>query len=124
MSNTLYRVISAVKDRIAPKILNKTAAYTVKANELLYGAVLANSGATGPVVFTIPAAQPGMRLTAAVIVAQNLTLDLPTGDTIRALATSGQTATNAAIGSTMQLVCVVPNVWEAIGVPDGTWIYA
>jgi hypothetical protein len=124
MSNTLYRVIQKVKSRIIPTVLVKTANYTVKADELLYGAVLANSGASGAVVFALPAAQPGMRLTVAVVAAFNLTIDLPTGDTIRSLATSGQTATNAVAGSTMQLVCVVPNVWEAIGVPDGAWIYA
>jgi len=124
MSNTLYRVIQRVKGRIIPTVLNKTANYTVKADELLYGAVLANSGATGAVVFALPAAQPGMRLTATVVAAFNLTLDLPTGDTIRALATSGQTFSADAAGETLQLVCVVPNVWESVGVPDGTWTAA
>lgn len=125
MSNTLYRVIQAVKGRIAPKILNKTAAYTVSADELLFGgAVLANSGATGAVVFALPAAQPGMRLTATVVAAFNLTLDLPTGDTIRGLATSGQTFSADAAGETLQLVCVVPNVWESVGAVDGTWTAA
>lgn len=114
-----------VKGRIAPKILNKTAAYTVKADELLFGgAVLANSGASGAVVFTLPAAQPGMRLTATVIAAQALTLDLPSGDTIRSLATSGQTFTADAAGETLQLVCVVANVWESVGAADGTWTAA
>ena len=125
MSNTLYRVIQTVKGRIAPTILNKTANYTVKADELLFGgAVLANSGAAGAVVFALPAAQPGMRLTATVIAAQALTLDLPVGGTIRALATSGQTFTADAAGETLQLVCVVPNVWESVGAADGTWTAA
>ena len=124
MSATLYRVIERVKGRIIPTILNKTANYTVKADELLYGAVLANSGATGAVVFALPAAVPGMRLTATVIAAYNLTLDLPTGDTIRGLATSGQTFSADAAGETLQLVCVVPNVWESVGAADGTWTAA
>lgn len=124
MSNTLYRVIQTVKGRIIPTILNKTAAYTVKADELLYGAVLANSGATGAVVFTLPSAQPGMRLTATVIAAFNLTLDLPTGDIIRGMTTSGQTVSADAAGETLELVCVVPTVWELIGAVDGTWTAA
>jgi len=124
MSKTLYRVIERVKGRIIPTILNKTADYTVTADELLYGAVLANSGASGAVVFALPAAQPGMRLTVTVIAAQALTLDLPTGDTIRSLATSGQTFTADAAGETLQLVCVVPNVWESVGAADGTWTAA
>lgn len=122
MSNTLFRVISAVKGRIAPKILNKTAAYTVTADDLLFGGgVLANSGAAGAVVFALPAAQPGMRLTACVKANFNLTLDLPTGDTITGLATSGQTFSADLIGETLLLVCVVPNVWESVGAVDGTW---
>ena len=124
MSNTLYRVIQKVKSRIIPTVLVKTANYTVKADELLYGAVLANSGASGAVVFALPAAQPGMRLTATVVAAFNLTLDLPTGDTIRALATSGQNFSADAAGETLQLVCVVPNVWESVGAVDGTWTAA
>jgi hypothetical protein len=123
-NNALYRVTQRVKGRIIPTILNKTANYTVKADELLYGAVLANSGASGAVVFALPAAQPGMRLTATVIANQNLTLDLLTGDTIRTLATSGQTFSASAAGATLQLVCVVPNVWESVGAPDGTWTAA
>lgn len=123
MSNTLYRVISRVKGRIAPKTLNKTVNYTVTADDLLFGgAVLANSGATGAVVFALPAAQPGMRLTATVVANLALTLDLPTGDTIRVLApVSGQTYTASVAGSTLLLVCVVPNVWEAVGAADGAW---
>ena len=125
MSNTLYRVISRVKGRIAPKALNKTVNYTVTADDLLFGgAVLANSGATGNVIFALPAAQPGMRLTATVVANLNLTLDLPTGDTIRLLATSGQLYTASVAGATLLLVCVVPNVWESVGAVDGTWTAA
>jgi hypothetical protein len=123
--SVLYRVINRVKGRIAPTILNKTANYTVTADDLSFGgAVLANSGASGAVVFALPAAQPGMRLTATVIAAQALTLDLPATDTIRALATAGQTFTADAAGETLQLVCVVANVWESVGAADGTWTAA
>jgi len=123
--SSLYRNIKAVKGRVAPKILNKTANYTVTVDDLQQGgAVLANSGASGAVVFALPSAKPGMRLTATVIANFNLTLDLPAGDTIRALATSGQTFSADAAGETLQLVCVVPTVWESIGAPDGTWTAA
>lgn len=123
--NALSRIIGKVKTRLQPRILNKTANYTVKIADLLNGgAVLANSGATGAVVFALPSAQPGMKLTATVIANQNLTIDLPTGDTIRALATSGQTFSADAAGETLQLVCVVPTVWESVGAPDGTWTAA
>lgn len=121
----LYRIIGNVRTRLQPRILNKTANYTVTESDLYHGgAVLANSGASGAVVFTLPSAKPGMKLTATVIAAQNLTLDLPTGDTIRALATSGQTFSADAAGETLQLVCVVPTVWESVGAPDGTWTAA
>ena len=114
-----------MKGRIAPKTLNKTVNYTVTADDLLFGgAVLANSGAIGAVVFALPAAQPGMRLTATVVANLALTLDLPTGDTIRALALSGQTCTASVAGATLVLVCVVPNVWESVGAADGAWIFA
>lgn len=119
--SVLYRVINRVKGRIAPTILNKTANYTVTANDLSYGgAVLANSGASGAVEFLLPAAQPGMRLTATVIAAQSLTIDLPTGDIIRGVATSGQKYTADAATESLQLVCVVPNVWEPVN-SVGTW---
>lgn len=121
----LYRILGHVRTRLQPRILNKTADYTVTETDLYNGgAVLANSGASGAVVFALPSAKPGMKLTATVIAAQALTLDLPTGDTIRALATSGQTFTADAAGETLQLVCVVPTVWESVGAPDGTWTAA
>jgi hypothetical protein len=121
--NVLYRVINTVKGRIAPAILNRTVpSTTVKADQLLFGgAVLSNAGATGPTVFALPVAQPGMRLTAAVAANLNLVLDLPTGDTIRGLATSGQTYSADAVGETLQLVCVVPTIWESLGAVDGVW---
>lgn len=124
MSNTLYRVIQRVKGRIIPTILNVTANTTITADQALYGVVVGNSGASGEVVVTPPAAQPGMRITLCVIASQNLKLDLPTGDTIRGLATSGQTFSADLAGETLQLVCVVPNVWESVGAADGTWTAA
>ncbi len=121
----LFRNIQYVKGRITPTVLNKTADYTVKADELFHtGAFLGNSGASGAVVFTLPSAKPGMSLTATVIAAFNLTLDLPTGDTIRGLATSGQTFSADAAGETLRLICVVPTVWESVGAVDGTWTAA
>lgn len=123
--NALSRIVGKVKTRLQPRILNKTANYTVKIADLLDGGcVLANSGATGAVVFALPSAKPGMQFTATVIANQALTLDLPTGDTIRGLATSGQTYSADAAGETFQAVCVVPTVWESVGAADGTWTAA
>lgn len=122
--STLYRVIERVKGRIIPTILNVTANTTITADQALYGVVVGNSGASGEVVITPPAARPGMKITLCVIAAQSLKLDLPATDTIRALATAGQTFAADAAGETLQLVCVVPNVWESIGAADGTWTAA
>jgi hypothetical protein len=123
-NNALYRVIKRVKGRIIPTTINSTSNRTISKDEALYGVVVSNAGASGEVVITPPAAVPGMRLTLCVAAAQNLKLDLPTGNTIRGLATSGQTFSADAVGETLQLVCVVPNVWESVGAADGTWTAA
>jgi len=124
MSNTLYRVIQRVKGRIIPTVLNKTANYTVKADEALYGAVVSNIGATGEVIFSLPAAVPGMRVNAIVQAAQLLTLDPVDGDIIHGTVGVAQTEDVAikanAVGETVQLVCLVTGKWY-VAAYTGTW---
>lgn len=120
----LFRVIGRVKNRITPRVLNKTSNYTVTADDLSFGgALLSNSGATGAVVFALPAAVPGMRLFAAVNANFNLTLDLPTGDVIAGLATSGQTFSADLIGESLHLTCAVAGIWTRVAL-NGTWTAA
>jgi hypothetical protein len=124
MSNTLYRVIQRVKGRIIPTVLNKTANYTVKADEALYGTVVSNIGATGEVIFSLPAAVPGMRVNAIVQSPQLLTLDPVDGDIIHGIAGVAQTEDVAikanAVGETVQLVCLVTGKWY-VAAYTGTW---
>lgn len=121
----LLSILNSYRGRIGPTVINATENTTISANDAKYGGVVvSNSGATGTVVITPPTAAPGMRITLCVVANQALTFDLATGQTIRALATSGQTFTADAAGETLQLVCVVPNVWESVGAADGTWTAA
>lgn len=124
MSNTLFRVIQKVKSRIIPTVLVKTSAYTIKADEALYGCVVSNIGASGEVIFSLPTAAPGMRVNAIVQAAQLLTLDPVDGDIIYGIAGVAQTEDVAikanAIGETVQLVCLQANKWLIVAY-TGTW---
>lgn len=119
-----YRIGQRIKARITRRVLNKTANYTVTADDLSFGgALLSNSGATGAVVFALPAAKAGMSLIAAVNAAFNLTLDLPASDVISGLATAGQTYSADAAGESLYLVCAVDGIWTRVAL-NGTWTAA
>lgn len=119
-----YRILQRVKGRIARRVLNKTANYTVTADDLSFGgALLSNAGATGAVVFALPSAKAGMSLIANVHANFNLTIDLPTGDTIAGLATSGQTFSADALGESLHLTCSADTVWTRVAL-NGTWTAA
>lgn len=104
-------------------ITSATTPVTVTAAQLTKHAILTNTKADGAVVFTLPAATAGMRLTGVVGVAQGLTLDLPTGNTIAGNATSGQTFTADALGESIQLICLVDGRWDVLA-KTGTWTAA
>ena len=104
-------------------ITSATTPVVVTAAQLNKHAILTNTKADGAVVYTLPAATAGMRLTGIVGVAQGLTLDLPTGDTIAGTATSGQTLTADALGESIQLICIVDGRWDVLA-KTGTWTAA
>jgi hypothetical protein len=104
-------------------ITSATTPVVVTAAQLTKHAILTNTKADGAVVWTLPAAEAGMRLTAVVGVTQGLTLDLPTGGTIAGTATSGQTLTADALGESIQLICLVDGRWDVLA-KTGTWTAA
>lgn len=85
--------------------------------------VFTNTGATGQVTATLPAASAGLAFEFAVTVAQNLVLQAATGDTIRiagSVSTAGGTATANTVGNTLRIVAVDNTQWIATAV-NGTW---
>lgn len=104
-------------------ITSATTPVVVTAAQLTKHAILTNTKADGAVVWTLPAAAPGMRLTAVVGVAQDLTLDLPATDTIAGNATAGQTFSANALGESLELICLVAGRWDVLA-KTGTWTAA
>ena len=118
------RVATLENEGAQPVVITSgTTPVVVTAAQLTKHAFLTNTKADGAVTFTLPAATAGMRLTAVVGVAQGLTLDLPTGDTIAGNATSGQTFTADALGESLQLTCLVAGRWDVLA-KTGTWTAA
>ena len=103
----------------------KTADYTVTATDA-QAKVFHNTGAAGTVIFTLPAASAGLRVTFIVTAAQILNIKTGTTDTIR-VAASVSTATTGSvqastIGNTLTLVCIGTQ-WVAESYV-GTWTVA
>lgn len=97
----------------------------VTAEQALAGAVVSNLGASGAVAFTLPAAVPGMRVTAIVQVAQELQLDPNGTETIALPSTgvqgaAGKYLTANALTETVQLICLTAGTWDCITY-EGTW---
>ena len=102
-----------------------TADATLTAAQLRAGVVVSNKGATGAVVVTLPAALPGMRLTAIVETAQELRLNPQDDETIALPSTAVQGAagkyiTADAATEHVNLVCVTAGDWSVAGY-SGTW---
>ena len=124
LKRTTDRVLVLESEGAQPVVITSaTTPVAVTAAQLTKHAILTNTKADGAVTFTLPAAKAGMRLTGVVGVAQGLTLDLPTGNTISGSATSGQTFTADALGESLQLVCLVDGRWDALA-KTGTWTAA
>lgn len=103
----------------------KTGDYTVTAADA-QAKVFHNTGAAGTVIFTLPTASAGLRVTFIVTVAQILRVITGTTDTIRvaagvSTATTG-TVSASTIGNTLTLVCVGTQ-WVAESYV-GTWTVA
>lgn len=103
----------------------KTADYTVTATDA-QAKVFHNTGAAGTVVFTLPAASDGLRVTFIVTVAQILNIKTGTTDTIRVAAAVSTATTGSVqastIGNTLTLVCLGTQ-WVAESYV-GTWTVA
>lgn len=103
----------------------KTADYTVTATDA-QAKVFHNTGAAGTVIFTLPTAAAGLRVTFIVTAAQILRIFTGTTDTIR-VAASASTATTgyvqaSTIGNAITLVCIGTQ-WVAESYV-GTWTVA
>jgi hypothetical protein len=101
----------------------KTAAYTVVA-DVDNGKTFTNQGASGEVVFSLPAATVGQWYRFVVKAAQEIRLD-PNGTETIALDTGVQQAAGAyitanAIGERISIECVKAGEWETSD-PVGTW---
>lgn len=103
--------------------VTKTADYTVTTAD--NGKTFSTAGASGTVVFAMPAAVPGLRYRFYVGAAQELRID-PNGTETAGLPSTGvQQAAGAyltanAAGETLDLQCVVAGTWSPFGY-SGTW---
>lgn len=101
----------------------KTASFTVAANQS--GTIFTNTGASGAITATLPAATVGLKFGFAVHVAQELRIDpdaseqLPTPAT-GAPATGGLYLTANADGETIFIECTKAGQWSLVSVV-GTW---
>jgi hypothetical protein len=112
----------AVMDR-SGTVLPKTADYTVLLADL--GKVLTNTGATGAVVFSLPAAVVGYEVFARVDAAQELRLD-PDGTEQICLPSTGVPGAAGkylvadALNETVHLKCREAGIWDCLSY-TGTW---
>lgn len=127
---TGYVSSTKIKVRIKPtgkpntsKVATKTADYTVLASDS--GKTFSTTGASGTVVFSMPAAVPGLRYRFYVGAAQELRID-PNGSETASLPSTGVASaagaylTANAAGETVDIECVVAGSWSVFGY-TGTW---
>lgn len=91
------------------------------------GSVHTNTGASGAVALTLPAAAAGLEFTFYVDAAQSLVVTAATGDTIQvgvaAASSSGGTQTADAVGEVLSIVAINATEWVA-KYSTGTWTAA
>lgn len=102
----------------------KTANYTIVDNTD-NGKLFTNTGASGAITFSLPAATVGMRYRFFVGAAQELRIDPNGTETISLPSTgvagaAGKYLVADAIGETVELVCAVAGSWACFGY-TGTW---
>lgn len=104
-----------------PRVITKAATATMTANEL-YGHTIINTGASGAIVLTLPAPQPGMRFFVYLTAAQDV--DLNAADSTQILvatnATGDALSSDATIGSRIELVALSSTTWGVVS-SSGTW---
>jgi len=111
-------------NQIAPVIVSATGG-TITREQALRHVYVANTGATAAAVFSLPKAEPGLRVTAIVEAAQQLRLDPNGTETIALPSTGVQAAAGRyiwadALAETVELVCLVKGTWDSAGYL-GTW---
>lgn len=104
-------------------VQTKTADYTVTVADS--GRTFSTAGASGTVVFTLPAAVPGLRYRFRVGAAQELRIDPDGTETISLPSTgvpgaAGKYLTANAAGETVDIQCDVAGTWSVYGY-TGTW---
>lgn len=111
-------------NQIAPVIVSATGG-TVTREQALRHVYVSNLGASGATTFALPAAEPGLRVTAVVEVAQMLRLDPNLTETIALPSTGVQGAAGKyleanALAETVELVCLSKGTWDVVNF-QGTW---
>lgn len=99
----------------------QAATATLTADQL-YGSTIINTGASGAVVYTLPAPQVGMRFRVYLTAAQDVDINPADSTQILALtnATGDAISSAATIGNAIELVALSSTTWGAFAV-SGTW---
>jgi hypothetical protein len=122
--STLIRWIKRLESRQTPKTIIATSATSITHEDALRGVVVSNKGAGAEVVFSLPPAVKGMRVTAVVQAVQMLSLDPVHTEIIygtNGVALTEDVAIKAnALGETIQLVCLEKGFWTVVA-SAGTW---
>jgi len=111
-------------NQIAPVKVSSTGG-AITREQALRHIYVSNLGAGAAATFTLPAAEPGLRVTAVVEVAQELRLDPDGTETIALPSTgvqgaAGKYLTANALAETVELVCLTVGTWDAVNF-QGTW---
>lgn len=115
---------SSIHGQYWRQVATKTADYTIVAAQD-NGKCFCNTGASGAVVFQLPAATVGQRYLFSVQAAQELRIE-PNGSETISLPSSGvpgaagKYLTADAIGETVVLECIKAGSWQCFGY-TGTW---
>lgn len=112
-------------NQIAPVLVSATGG-TITREQALRHAYVSNAGATGTVTFTLPAAEPGLRVSALNEAnTRVLRLRPATGETVAVPSTGAQGAATKgieadAVTESVELVCLTKGTWDAVNF-QGTW---
>lgn len=125
VSGNSTEITSAIPFGGLVKTANKTANYTIQANES--GKTFDCVGATATVTFTLPTAVPGLQFTfvnSVNLLGSGTTLKAAGTDTIRISGTSsaGGTQTSTVLAATVTLTCITAGKWVNTGGFVGLWV--
>lgn len=124
--STPLGLLNRIARRLVPLIKATALGVSITADQAFRHTVVSNVGATAAITVALPAARPGMRVTAIVKAAYAINLD-PNGTETVSLpssgvqGTAGQYLSGDAVGESVELICIVAGTWDAIGPIDGTW---